>query len=188
MEDSQKVGMCACCFVTLVVLAAIFVSMAVETIAPIEYGIIYNTISKSIEKENVYDGGWHYVGLTSSFLKFPATIQNVEFSNLSGAESFPISARTREGLTVTLHISFQYKLMKDKIGDLYNDFTTQYEKTFITRARGAIIEESSKYNSGEYWTNRKAIGASMLKTINERLNVAFATCESLQILSIDLPA
>jgi len=48
--------------------------MAVETIAPIEYGIIYNTISKSIEKDNVYDGGWHYVGLTSSFLKFPATL------------------------------------------------------------------------------------------------------------------
>jgi len=112
----------------------------------------------------------------------------VEFSNLSGAESLPISARTREGQTVTLHISFQYKLMKSKIGDLYNDFTTQYEKTFITRARGAIIEESSKYNSGEYWTNRKAIGASMQKTINERLSVAFATCESLQILSIDLPA
>lgn len=188
MDDSAKAGICGCCFVAIVIIAAVWVSWAFETISPIEYGIVYNTISKSIDTSKVYDGGWHYVGFTSSFLKFPATIQNVEFTNYAGAESRPIAnARTQEGLSVTLHISFQYKLMRDNVGDLYNDFTNQYERTFITRARGAIIEESSKYNSAEYWTNRKVIGAAMKKLVNEKLKEAFATCESLQILSIDFP-
>ena len=183
MEDSAKVGVCGCCFAAIIIIAAILVSWAFETISPIEYGIVYNTLSKTIDTSKVYDGGWHYVGLTSSFLKFPATIQNVEFTNYPGAESVPIAnVRTQEGLSVTLHIAFQYKLMKDKVGDLYNGFTNQYERTFITRARGAIVEESSKYNSAEYWTNRKVIGANMLKLVNEKLQEAFATCESLQIL------
>lgn len=163
-------------------------SFAFSTIAPIQYGILYNTISKTIDSSKVFDGGWHYTGITSSFLTFPATIQNVEFTDYKGADSAPLQARTEEGLTVTLSLAFQYKLVKASVGQLYEAYTDKYESNFIRIARGAIIEEAAKYNSAEYWTNRKAIGAAIKKLINDRLATAYATCESIQILSVDLPA
>ena len=166
----------------------VYVSFAFSTISPIQYGILYNTISKTIDPSKVYDGGWHYTGITSSFLTFPATIQNIEFTDYKGAESAPLQARTEEGLTVTLSLSLQYKLVKSSVGKLYESYTDKYESNFIRIARGAIIEEAAKYNSAEYWTNRRAIGAAMRKLINERLATAFATCESIQILSVDLPS
>jgi hypothetical protein len=187
MESGQKVAICGCCAVLAVIGVIVFASFAFETIAPIEYGIIYNNLSKRIDGSKVYEGGWHYTGITSSFLKFPATIQNVEFTSYKGAESAPLEARTQEGLTITMDLSFQYKLVKDKVGDLYNNFTDKYEDSFIRIARGALIEESAKHNSAEYWENRKVIGQQMKNIINERLETAHATCESIQILSVELP-
>lgn len=74
--------------VTLVVLIGLLVWSA-DTVEPIEYGIKYNTLSKNINSDEVYDGGWYIIWPMNSFVTYPATIVNVDFSNFEGSKSRP---------------------------------------------------------------------------------------------------
>jgi hypothetical protein len=44
-----------------------------------------------------------------------------------------------EGLALGLHVAFQYKLIKNKIPDLYEMANLEYEETFIRIARDVIL-------------------------------------------------
>lgn len=73
MDSDRAKGAGTCC-ILLLVAAYVLVSWSFETVSPIEYGVMYNEISKTLDTENVYTGGWYYTGFTSSFVKLPATI------------------------------------------------------------------------------------------------------------------
>ena len=161
--------------------------MSTSTIEPIEYGLKFNTISKTYDDTEVYTGGWHVIGPFNNFLIFPATVTNIEFASFKGSKTLPLQARTSEGLTVTLQISFQYKLIKDDVGQLYKSFSNKYEENFVRIARGAIVEESAKFKSSQYWEERKLIGSRFQQAIDSRLMNAHARCTGFQLLSIDLP-
>jgi regulator of protease activity HflC (stomatin/prohibitin superfamily) len=54
-------------------------------------------------------------------------------------------------------------------------------------ARDTILKIAGKYNATSYWTERIKIQLDMKNNLNKELLSAFATCEGLQILKIDLP-
>lgn len=56
-----------------------------------------------------YIGGIHFLGVGHSFIKYPKTVQTIEFSNERTANGPSIGSRTNDGLEVILEISFQYK-------------------------------------------------------------------------------
>lgn len=51
----------------------------------------------------------------------------------------PLKTRTQEGLALTLHISFQYKLIKPELYSLYALTNKDYEGTFIRIARDVLL-------------------------------------------------
>lgn len=62
---------CGICWL-LVILVLLLVSIG--TVEPIEYGIVYNAISKTVNTENVYPGGWYFIGPINSFITFSSTL------------------------------------------------------------------------------------------------------------------
>ena len=54
-------------------------------------------------------GGIHFLGVGHSFIKYPKTVQTIEFSQDRNANGPVIQSRTQDGLEVSLEISFQYK-------------------------------------------------------------------------------
>jgi len=56
-----------------------------------------------------YIGGIHFLGVGHSFIKYPKTVQTIEFSEERAANGASIKSRTLDGLEVILEISFQYK-------------------------------------------------------------------------------
>lgn len=60
------------------------------TVEPIEYGLKYNTISKMIDDSYVYVGGWYIIGPMNSFITFPSTYVNIDFSNLPHSKAAPL--------------------------------------------------------------------------------------------------
>ena len=70
-----------CCLL----LALIIVICSVGTVEPIEYGIVYNSITKTVNTEEVYAGGWYFIGPIQSFFVFPSTQQNIDFTDYPGA-------------------------------------------------------------------------------------------------------
>jgi regulator of protease activity HflC (stomatin/prohibitin superfamily) len=54
-------------------------------------------------------------------------------------------------------------------------------------SRDVFMKVGGHYNATSYWTERDQIAAFMKLKLNEELQRAYATCEGLQVLRIDLP-
>jgi hypothetical protein len=76
-----------------------------------------------------------------------------------------IKTRTKEGLELSLHASFQYKIIKDKLPKLYRLYETDYERKITRIARKAILKVSADYKAFDYWLNRTRIGKDMLTKV-----------------------
>lgn len=116
MSDSVKCG--ACCCVAVLIGSIILISISAATIEPIEYGIKYSVLGKSVDTDyGVKDGGWYLLGPLNKFLLFPSIVTNLDFSSDINQETTdnngnvrkantPIVARTKDGYPLTLSFSF----------------------------------------------------------------------------------
>lgn len=74
-----------------------------------------------------------------------------------------------------LHVSFQYKLNKTTIPNLYNLTNINYAGTLNRIARDVILKVGGMYNANNYWTDRKKIGDFMKEQLNVELKKTFAS-------------
>jgi regulator of protease activity HflC (stomatin/prohibitin superfamily) len=175
------VGTCVAVSITIIMLL-----ISMDTIEPLNYGITYNKISKSVGTE-VYESGRYLIGPVQGFLTYPANLQSIEFSDSSSATSEPMQTRTMEGLSLTLFVSFQFQIEKNNITALYNLANTNYFGTYVRISRDIILKVAGQFNATSYWTERKKIGETMLTALDNELHKAYARCVNLQILKVDLP-
>eukprot|EP00928_Gymnodinium_smaydae_P017595 TRINITY_DN16727_c0_g5_i1.p1 TRINITY_DN16727_c0_g5~~TRINITY_DN16727_c0_g5_i1.p1 ORF type:complete len:360 (-),score=43.90 TRINITY_DN16727_c0_g5_i1:106-1185(-) len=174
-----------CCVGLLVIFLGVLLSLG--TLKPTEYGLRYNMITKQVDTSQVYQSGRHFIGPFSSLLTFPATVQSLEFSNRHSATAQPLSTRTAEGLSLTLHIAFQYHLIQDEIPALYQLANRFYEPLYLKVARDILLKAAAQFTAPEYWLERPEVGEKMLKYVNDGLRSSHATCTGLQLLVIELP-
>ncbi len=174
-----------------------------------EYALKQNIFTKEIE-EKVYEEGLHYIGVQSDFIKFPSTWQTIEFipteegENTETQESastdsdlplqdqgygrdIPISSRTEDGLDLTIDLSFQYKLEKTTLRDLYAEYGLDYSDYFLKIARGVIRDTTSKYDALDFFYNRSIIDTEMKQSLIDKQKVMLVEIGEFQLRDIDLP-
>ena len=144
-------GCCCSCFCSFLLL--IFGFAALEAT---QFGLNYSWISKSISP-NDKENSLYFIGIGHSFIKFPKTVQTIEFSNSKTANQGPIQSRTSNGLEVTLKISFQYILQKDQIYKLYSKYGKYYNYIFQNIAVHTLTEEATKYSAYNFFMDRGKI-------------------------------
>jgi hypothetical protein len=105
IENHPKAACGACTGIIAFVLLVAGLAWAAGTVEPNEYALKYNTISKSVDAAKAYEGGWYIIGPFNSFITFPKTHVNIDFSDLPGAKAKPLPCRS-EGLPITLSFSF----------------------------------------------------------------------------------
>ncbi len=108
MDTFALIFLIACIVISLVM---ILLLISMDTLEPLQYGITYNKITKTIGKD-VYVGGRYLIGPMKGFIVYPANLVTIEFSDSRRATSEPLRTRTGEGLAISLHVSFQYKIVK----------------------------------------------------------------------------
>ena len=167
--DSEHIPKIACCCCCCLVVVFIVLLTCVSTIEPIEYGIVYNSFSKKIDKDKVYDGGWHWLSPISSFYTFPATLVNLDFTEFPGSASVPINLKDQDGQQMKLQLSLQYKLIRDKLPDLYSEFQMRYEQIFISRIDAVLRQQVGNFDSTMFWTDREKAGQFFKTAINTEL-------------------
>lgn len=172
--------------VVILILSIIILFISLDSIEPLEYGITYNIFTKTIGTD-VYSSGRYIIGPIKHFIIYPANLITVEFSNNQFAVSSPLQTRTKEGLSLALHVSFQYQIMKEKIPDLYNLANINYQSTIIRMSRDVIMKVGGVYNAESYWLEREKISVYMKEILTNELKAVFVECMGLQILRIDLP-
>jgi hypothetical protein len=91
-------------FVALIV----YIAVAIEGVEPTEFAIIRNNLTQDIDQKEILEGGLHWVGLFYSLIHFPSIHKSIEFSQDEKAQQSQLSTRTKEGLELHIHCSFQY--------------------------------------------------------------------------------
>lgn len=160
--------------------------ISMDSLEPLQYGITYNKITKYIGNE-VYESGRYIIGPTKNFIIYPANLVTIEFSDGKQANADSLKTRTAEGLAVSLHVSFQYKIIKKQIPKLYNLANINYHGTYVRIARDIILKVGGRYNATSYWQERLKISDDLKETLNKELTNAYATVEGFQILKIEMP-
>jgi hypothetical protein len=114
-----KTKFCVCSLTSLALTSVIIMACSFGAIEPTQYGILYSKISKDINKVDIQESGLQMIWPFTELLKFPRTHQVLEFSDYHSADEGPLATRTKEGLELHLHVSFQYQLVKEEIPALY---------------------------------------------------------------------
>ena len=82
METCSIVLILICIVVSLTVLILL---LSMDTIDPLQMGITLNTISKSVGNDT-YQSGRYIIGPFTSFIRYPANLVMVEFSDSRNAD------------------------------------------------------------------------------------------------------
>ncbi len=176
-----------CLLITIFLFLLFFyLLISMSCVEPLEYGLPYNRFTKTIGK-TVYSSGRYILNPFKSFLIYPSNLITIEFSSSKSATSSALQTRTGDGLSLTLSISFQYKLIKEKIPNLYNLANINFHSTFVRISRDIILKVGGLFNATSYWTERDQIAKKMLIEMDKELSKAYANCISLQVLKIELP-
>ena len=178
---------CGCCCCTLCCVSFLLILFGFASLEATEYGLNYNWISKSISPQ-IKENGLYFIGIGHSFIKFPKTVQTIEFSNSKAANQGPIQSRTSDGLEVTLEISFQYILQKDQIYKLYTKYGKDYNYIFQNIAVHTLTEEATKYTAYNFFMDRGKIKDDFQYELDKIFQVlCFSNIQFLQLRSVDLP-
>ena len=173
--------------VAVVVIIVVLILYSYDSLEPREYGIAYNSIDKTIDRDEIYSGGRHWVGLFDSFIHFPSGLQTIEFSGSPNADIDKLNARTNDGVSLGVSLSFQYTLNKEDLPELYDQSNTNYESTFVSIARDIVMQTVAAYQANTFWTNRTEITDTLLENLDEALQNAHASCVGLQLLEVTIP-
>jgi len=123
------------------------------------------------------------------FIRYPTTLRTIEWSTAANADGPPMVAQTSGGQTVTLEISFQYRLIVSEMFNLYSNYALSYHTAFVTVAQTEIRSLITKYDSTDYFfTQRESIALAMHAALNTRMREYYAVVEYFQLRNIDIRA
>lgn len=163
----------------------VLIGTSVKSVHQTEWALDLNSITMHIDKKNVYEAGLHWIWTGHTFVRFPNTWQNVEFST---SEDDLLHSRTSDGLPLTLGLSFQYTIQKDKLYDLYMTYKDQYPNVLYNVASDIIGNLASEYTAYSFFNDKHKIAIHMEKAINTYLeDKMFMNVNALQIILIHLP-
>ena len=182
-----KTKVCCGTLTALSLTAVILMACSFSAVEPTEYGILYSSLHKSIDSQHVQESGLQFVGPFTKIIKFPRTHQVIEFSDYKSADQHSLATRTAEGLELKLHVSFQYKLIKDEIPQLYQLAGEDYPALFTRIAADVILQQAGNYPAPDYWKDRSKIGRELEEGLRNALQKAHANCTGLMLLKIEMP-
>jgi regulator of protease activity HflC (stomatin/prohibitin superfamily) len=176
----------------VIVIAACFVVLSFFSFDSLEFqeiGLNYSWLKQSVE-DRPYPAGRWYLGLGNHFIKFPRSVRTIYFvDDVTGQSQGPsLQSRTKDGLTVRLEVSFQYKLKFDSLYDLYQTLGLAYEQTMVRMAIESLTVGSTMYEANTFFANRSVISEEMHSLLNTHFNDhAFADVPFFQLRTVHLP-
>ena len=182
MSDNQSTLIAAG---TVVLVIVVYIFSSFSSLELNEYGLDYSGIFKTVD-QSPYTSGIHFLGFQHSFIRFPKSVQTVDFTN--GGDAGIIESRTQDGLEVLLEISFQYELEVSKIYDLYMNFDTSYQNNLILISTDVINKVSNNYTAYDFFVLRNEISGVMETSLTRRLRSEMGIgIKFFQLKDVDLP-
>jgi len=144
-----------------------------------------NAITQEIDPVPITDSGIHFIGPLTFLRRYSKTLQTLEYDKTN---QDILDGRTSDGLPLVLGVSFQYRLLPDKIYDLYTTFGDSYKRIYMLSGTHLITEMATRYTAYQFFNEKQTIANDMQIKLDEFFSKhLFATVETLQITEDDLP-
>lgn len=195
MEDDELLNpdtmkaMCGCICILACITGIILIILGFSSLEATEYGIDYSWLSQTVSPQTMANG-LYFLGIGHSFIKFPRTVQTIEFSNDRNANRQALQSRTSDGLEVVLEISFQYILQPEHLHNLYFKYGLEYKHVIENVAIDVLTQEATNYNAYDFFNEIGKIKDDFQRTLDKQLNTTCsANVQFLQLIrNVDLPA
>jgi hypothetical protein len=188
----MSAGCQVCVGVSVLLIIIILFSASFARLDPLNAGLVKNNFQGTVNLDEIYTSGRYFLGIGKGFVRYPAHLQKLEFSDAGGdAPSLRVASQSASGDvqgTTTLELSFQYRLMLDKLGNIYDQFQTRYASKYLSVAESTLKNiASQRFSVTDYFENRVAVGEVFHAALNLAYNEQFAYVELFQLKNIQPP-
>lgn len=172
----------------IVAIVAFLCFFSITSVQPTEVALSYNWLLSHVSNEVIATPGLKFIGPFNTLIRYPKTIQTLEYDE---AARDLLDGRTADGLPLILGLSFQYRLITDRLPDLYFTYENNYgdyERIYKLTGTHMITELATKFTAYQFFNEKQKIAEVMRDSLNQYFSKhLFATVESLQITEGDLP-
>jgi len=177
-----------CCILfVLVVLTISLIATSIRNVDFDEYGIVYNSITKTVSDEIRLEGK-HVLPVGSQLIIFKRRYITMEFNIEDGD---PVMCLSKNGLEIILDMTMQYQWDQSKLMQIFRDFgdNDSAHNYLVVLARETFREVCSYYRGVDFYDNRAIIEKRMLDLLTAAFvrGNANAQIGFVQLLNIQLP-
>jgi len=150
------------------------------TIGPGQKGVKFKRFGGGLEMEKTYDEGFKVIAPWNTMYIYDVRVQ----------EAFEkMEVLSKNGLTISVELSFLYHPVKDKVGYLHGEVGTNYlERILRPEIRSATREVIGKYLPEDlYSTQREAIQDEIEKRTRESVGKRYVNLNKVLIREVQLP-
>merc|ERR1711988_162753 len=145
-----------CLLLTGCLLILILVPMSFTKIEYYEAGLRAQKSTGRVDLDKVYYPGNYMIGPDFTFKTYPGSLQTFN----QKVSVFTKSGGDAAGTTISLDVSFQYRIRASEIGKLYKKVARAWEPLVVTYALDAIKNTAPNYAVDQYLTIRPTIEAA----------------------------
>ena len=150
------------------------------TIDPGERGVLFKRFSGGLEKDKIYNQGFHVVAPWNTMYIYDTRIDE-------GDENMDVLSKN--GLNIQVELTYRYRPIAEKIGFLHDNVGKEYKnRIIIPEVRSATREVIGQYLPEElYSTKREAIQIEIFEKTKSSIEANFLKLDAILIKSVQLP-
>ena len=158
----------------------LFGSSIFYTIEPGEKGVIFRKFSGGLDKEKIYEQGFHVIAPWNTLHIYDVKI-NETFEKME--------VLSQNGLSIKIDLSFRYNPIHNKIGYLHDEIGRNYvERIVKPEIRSVTREVIGNYLPEElYSTKREAIEDEIETLTRAKVEPKYITLDAILIRDVTLP-
>jgi len=186
-KKQYAVGGCVFCVVFWVALILILVSL--NSVEWNELAFKKNTITNTVDRDQVYTYGRYFWGVSTEPLVFPREYRKITFRGNdlmvfagSGQENNTAAA----GLEFGIECDVYYRLTQENLKEIFNDFGTAYHDRFVDAIRASIKNTAPEFSVDNYVTERQKIAERIRSELNNDLENLHLTIDPHKFLLLQI--
>jgi regulator of protease activity HflC (stomatin/prohibitin superfamily) len=150
------------------------------TIDPGQSGVLFKRFAGGIDKDRIYDQGFHIVAPWNKMFIYDIRI-NERFEKME--------VLSKNGLTIVVELSVRYRAQPDQIGELHNEIGPRFlESIILPEIRSATREVIGKYLPEElYSSKREAIQVEIFDRTYASVESKHIFIDAILIRGVTLP-
>ena len=193
-----------------VLVSIILFSLSFSLLQPLDMALKYDANIHKLDTTTVFgaernEGGRFFNGFYIDFMKFPKTLQQMEFSTHPNADFMRMKVRTGPdstsdgdiqsaggGVEVHLEIAIQYYLKRDaaSLTDIYTVFggVSKHRATLALVVEDIIMDVAATIPLRKWWTEREQVGIDMKAALKDKLDAWGVDVDMFQVMYISIPS